>query len=60
MVCPYAVHRVSLSKTKFEYDEENKETGRTTIDVNMAGFAPCLESECGAYNRTTNRCEYRG
>ena len=51
--CPYAVHRISQTRTVYEYDDEGVETASTQTTVNSALFCKCHEENCGAYNKTT-------
>lgn len=56
MKCPYAVNRLNVSQTDFQYDESGNQTFQQTIDHNTAEFVDCLEENCGAWR--DGRCRY--
>ena len=59
MRCPYAVNRHTVTQTIIQYDENGNQTNFTEYQNNTASFVDCLEEECGAYNKSTKKCEYK-
>ena len=59
MKCPYAVSRKVVTQTTMQYDENGCQTSYTEYQNNQAEFVNRLEEECGAYNKETQKCEYK-
>ena len=60
MKCPYAVSRKTVTQCSIQYDENGQQKDWTEYQNNTAHFVDCLKEECGAYNKDTNKCEYKG
>lgn len=58
--CPYAVNRQIVTQTKMEYNDEGQQTSWQEVQNNAAVFVNCLGEQCGAFNESTGKCEYRG
>lgn len=56
MICPYAVNRLVVVKTKYEYNDENTQTGTVQTENSIANFVECQKENCGAYK--DGRCCY--
>lgn len=56
MICPYVVTRKTVTQTKFEYDDEGKETFSEQVDYNKAIPITCEKENCGAWR--DGRCRY--
>lgn len=57
MTCPYAVNRTVSIQTKFEYDDDGRQTFQQSIEAHNAKFLLCVREECGAWR--DGRCQYR-
>lgn len=57
MFCPYAVNRVSVQQTIYEYNDDGTTKMHHTIDHNNAEFVKCKKQECGAWR--DGKCCYQ-
>lgn len=59
MKCPYAVNRFRRTSTQIEYNEDGQQSEWTETEFTSAIFINCLREQCGAYNKSKQKCEYR-
>ena len=58
MICPYIVHRKTVTQTKTEYDDDGRDIFWEQVQNNAAEAMACVEEGCAAWQG--GRCQYRG